>query len=111
MKAIRVHNCGGPEVLTLDDLPIAEPKPGEARIKIEASGINFIDIYQRTGLYPLKTPFTLGMEGVRRRRRGRCGRHRSENRRSSRLRNDFRIVCGICHCAGGEAGAAAVKSG
>ncbi|MGH7853243.1 MAG: quinone oxidoreductase family protein [Candidatus Binatia bacterium] len=64
MKAVRVHNYGGPEVLTLEDIPIPEPKPGEARVRIEASGINFIDIYQRTGLYPLQTPFTLGMEGA-----------------------------------------------
>jgi NADPH2:quinone reductase len=64
MKAVRVHNYGGPEVLTLEDIPVPEPKPGEARVKIEASGVNFIDIYQRTGLYPLKTPFTLGMEGA-----------------------------------------------
>jgi NADPH2:quinone reductase len=64
MKAVRVHNYGGPEVLTLEDIPIPEPKPGEAPVKIEASGVNFIDIYHRTGLYPLKTPFTLGMEGA-----------------------------------------------
>jgi NADPH2:quinone reductase len=64
MKAIRVHNYGGPEVLTFEDIPVPEPKPGEARVKIEASGVNFIDIYHRTGLYPLKTPFTLGMEGA-----------------------------------------------
>jgi NADPH2:quinone reductase len=64
MKAVRVHNYGGPEVLTLEDIPVPEPKPGEARVKIEASGVNFIDIYHRTGLYPLKTPFTLGMEGA-----------------------------------------------
>ena len=64
MKAVRVHNYGSPEVLTLEDIPVAELKPGEARVKIEASGVNFIDIYHRTGLYPLKTPFTLGMEGA-----------------------------------------------
>src|SRR5258707_4374711 len=64
MKAIRVHNYGGPEVLTYEDVPIPEPKAGEARVKIEAIGLNFIDIYHRTGLYPLKTPFTLGMEGA-----------------------------------------------
>jgi len=64
MKAVRVHNYGGPEVLTLEDIPVPEPKPGEARVKIDASGVNFIDIYHRTGLYPLKTPFTLGMEGA-----------------------------------------------
>ena len=64
MKAVRVHRYGGPEVLTNDDIPIPEPKAGEARVKIEASGLNFIDIYQRTGLYPLQTPFTLGVEGA-----------------------------------------------
>jgi NADPH2:quinone reductase len=64
MKAIRVHNYGDAEVLTLEDIPVPEPKTGEARVKIEASGVNFIDIYQRIGLYPLKTPFTLGMEGA-----------------------------------------------
>jgi NADPH2:quinone reductase len=64
MKAIRVHNFGGPEVLTYDDIPIPEPKAGEARVKIEAIGVNFIDIYHRTGLYPLPTPLTLGVEGA-----------------------------------------------
>jgi NADPH2:quinone reductase len=64
MKAIRVHKQGGPEVLVLDDIPVPEPKSGEARVKIEAIGVNFIDIYHRTGLYPVPTPFTLGMEGA-----------------------------------------------
>jgi NADPH2:quinone reductase len=64
MKAVRVHKYGGPEVLTQEDIPVPEPKAGEARVKIEAAGINFIDVYQRTGLYPLQTPFTLGMEGA-----------------------------------------------
>jgi NADPH2:quinone reductase len=64
MKAVRVHKYGGPEVLTLEEIPVPEPKAGEARVKIEAIGVNFIDIYQRTGLYPLQTPFTLGMEGA-----------------------------------------------
>lgn len=64
MKAIRVHKYGGPEVLTTDDIPVPEPKAGEARVKIEAIGVNFIDIYQRTGLYPIQTPFTLGSEGA-----------------------------------------------
>jgi NADPH2:quinone reductase len=63
MKAIRIHQYGGPEVLTYEDIPVPEPKAGEARVKIEAIGLNFIDIYQRTGLHPLPTPFTLGMEG------------------------------------------------
>ena len=64
MKAVRVHNYGGPEVLTLEEVPVPEPKAGEARVKIEAIGVNYIDIYQRTGLYPLQTPFTLGTEGA-----------------------------------------------
>lgn len=64
MKAVRVHNYGGPEVLTLEEIPVPEPKAGEARVKIEAIGVNYIDIYQRTGLYPLQTPFTLGTEGA-----------------------------------------------
>ena len=64
MKAILVHKHGGPEVLTLEDIPAPAPQAGEARIKIEATGVNFIDIYHRTGLYPLKTPFMLGMEGA-----------------------------------------------
>lgn len=64
MKSIRVHKYGGPEVLTYEDIAVPEPKAGEARVKIEAIGLNYIDIYQRTGLYPLHTPFTLGMEGA-----------------------------------------------
>jgi NADPH2:quinone reductase len=61
---VRVHKYGGPEVLSNDEIPVPEPKAGEARVKIEAIGVNYIDIYQRTGLYPLKTPFTLGTEGA-----------------------------------------------
>jgi NADPH2:quinone reductase len=64
MKAVRVHQYGDPEVLTYEDIPVPEPKAGEARVKIEATGVNYIDIYQRTGLYPLKTPFVLGTEGA-----------------------------------------------
>jgi NADPH:quinone reductase len=64
MHAIRVHKYGGPEALTLEEVPIPEPKAGEARVKVEAIGVNFVDIYQRTGLYPLQTPFTLGQEAA-----------------------------------------------
>jgi len=64
MKAIRIHNYGGPEALSLEDIAVPEPKAGEARVKIAAIGLNYIDIYQRTGLYPLPTPVTLGMEGA-----------------------------------------------
>ena len=64
MKAVRVHKYGGPGVLTLEEIPVPEPKAGEARVKIEAMGVNYIDIYHRTGLYPNKTPFVPGMEGA-----------------------------------------------
>jgi NADPH2:quinone reductase len=64
MKAIRVHQYGGGEVLSYEDVPVPEPGPGEARVKLEAIGLNYIDVYQRTGLYQLKLPFTLGMEAA-----------------------------------------------
>jgi NADPH2:quinone reductase len=64
MKAIRVHQYGGVEVLSYEDIPVPEPGAGEARVKIEAIGLNYVDVYQRAGLYQLKLPFTLGMEGA-----------------------------------------------
>jgi NADPH2:quinone reductase len=64
MKALRVHQYGGIDAIRLEDVPPPEPGAGEARVKIEAAGINYIDVYQRTGLYQLKLPFTLGMEGA-----------------------------------------------
>jgi NADPH2:quinone reductase len=64
MKAIRVNEHGGPEVLGYEDVPDPEPGPGEARVRLAASGVNFIDIYQRMGLYPIEPPFTLGQEGA-----------------------------------------------
>jgi len=64
MKAVRVHNFGGAEVLKNEEIAVPEPKAGEARVKIEAIGLNYIDIYQRTGLYPLPLPFTLGREAA-----------------------------------------------
>ncbi len=64
MKAIRVHQFGGPEVLKLEDLPIPQPGPDQALVKIEASGVNFIDVYHRTGLYPAPLPRLMGVEGA-----------------------------------------------
>lgn len=64
MKAIRVHAFGGPEVLQLDDIPIPEPAAGQVLIRIKAIGVNFIDIYHRTGLYKIDLPATLGMEAA-----------------------------------------------
>jgi NADPH2:quinone reductase len=64
MKAIRVRAPGGPEVLQLEELPTPKPGPGEALVKVEAAGVNFIDIYQRGGAYKIQTPFTIGQEGA-----------------------------------------------
>ncbi len=62
MKAIRVHTFGDPSVLRYEDAPLPEPGAGEARIKVEAVGVNYVDIYRRTGLYPGALPMTLGSE-------------------------------------------------
>ena len=63
-RAIQISAFGGPEQLQLVDLPVGEPGPGEIRIRHHACGLNFIDIYQRTGLYPNPLPLTLGMEAA-----------------------------------------------
>ena len=62
MKAIRVNTPGGPEVLRYEDVPEPQPKAGEATVKIDAAGINYIDVYQRSGQYKLALPLTLGLE-------------------------------------------------
>ena len=64
MKAIRIEQTGGPEVLHIVDIPKPEPKPGEVLVRHTAIGVNFIDTYHRTGLYPIKLPSGLGMEGA-----------------------------------------------
>jgi NADPH2:quinone reductase len=64
MRAIRLERTGGPEVLHLVDLPTPEPGPGEIRVRHQAIGLNFIDTYQRGGLYPLPLPATLGLEAA-----------------------------------------------
>ena len=65
MKAIRVHEAGGPEVLRWEDVSVGEPGPGEARIRHTAVGLNFVDVYYRTGLYkPPSYPFTPGSEAA-----------------------------------------------
>jgi len=63
-RAIRIDQPGGPEAMHLVDVPIGEPGPGEIRIRHHACGLNFIDVYHRTGLYPLPLPAGLGMEGA-----------------------------------------------
>lgn len=64
MKAIQVPRNGGPEVLTLVDLPVPPPKPNEIVVKISAIGINFIDVYYREGRYPVPLPFVDGTEAA-----------------------------------------------
>ena len=64
MKAIRVNEHGGPEVLSYEEVGLPEPGPGQARVRLAASGVNFIDVYVRTGVYPGEPPFTLGQEGA-----------------------------------------------
>jgi NADPH:quinone reductase len=64
MQAIQILKTGGPEVLSLRDIPTPEPGKGEALIRIEASGVNFIDTYFREGRYPATLPYTLGQEAA-----------------------------------------------
>jgi NADPH:quinone reductase len=63
-KAIRIHETGGPEVLRQEDVEVGEPKEGEARLRHTAIGVNYIDIYHRSGLYKLQLPSGLGVEGA-----------------------------------------------
>ncbi len=62
MKAVRIHTPGGPEALRYEDVPDPTPKPGHAVVKVDAAGLNYIDIYYRSGLYKTELPMTLGME-------------------------------------------------
>ncbi|MCB0194117.1 MAG: quinone oxidoreductase [Anaerolineae bacterium] len=64
MKAITVHQTGGPEVMTYEDVPTPEPGKGQVLVKLAAAGVNFIDVYHRTGLYPKPLPFSPGVEGA-----------------------------------------------
>src|SRR5690606_12949387 len=63
-RVIAINSVGGPEVLSVEDWPVGEPGPGEARVRQHAIGLNFIDTYQRSGLYPVPTPFVGGNEGA-----------------------------------------------
>ncbi len=64
MHAIQVRTAGGPEVLRIADIATPEPGEGQVLVRIEAAGVNFIDVYHRTGFYPLPLPFTPGQEGA-----------------------------------------------
>jgi len=63
-RAVRIHQPGGPEQLQLDTVEVGEPGPGQVRIRHHAIGLNFIDVYHRTGLYPMAMPQALGVEGA-----------------------------------------------
>jgi NADPH:quinone reductase len=63
-KAIRIHQTGGPEALRWEDVEVGDPAAGQARVRNTAIGVNFIDTYHRTGLYPLPLPSALGVEGA-----------------------------------------------
>src|SRR5712692_2181025 len=63
MKAVRIHEQGGPEVLRYEEIPLPELGPGQARVRLEACGVNFVDVYQRLGQYRLTLPVTLGQDG------------------------------------------------
>jgi NADPH2:quinone reductase len=62
--AIRIHETGGPDVLKWDEVEVGEPGPGQVKLRQEAAGLNFIDVYHRTGLYKQQLPFTPGVEGA-----------------------------------------------
>ncbi|WP_395622016.1 quinone oxidoreductase family protein [Sphingomonas daechungensis] len=63
-QAIRIHKTGGPEVLNWEEIEVGDPGPGQVRVRHEAVGLNYIDVYHRTGLYPQPLPFTPGVEGA-----------------------------------------------
>ncbi|HXC74799.1 MAG TPA: quinone oxidoreductase [Sphingomicrobium sp.] len=63
-SAIRIHEAGGPEVLKWETVEVGEPGPGQVRLRQEAAGLNYIDVYHRTGLYPQPLPFIPGVEGA-----------------------------------------------
>jgi len=64
MRAIRIHETGGVENIRVDDVPVPVPGAGEVRLRVEAAGLNFIDTYKRSGLYPVTLPHTLGQEAA-----------------------------------------------
>jgi len=64
MRAIRIHQTGGPEVMKLEEVDLAAPGEGQAQVRHHAIGVNYLDVYFRAGLYPSQTPFTPGSEGA-----------------------------------------------
>jgi NADPH2:quinone reductase len=64
MKAVRIHEAGGAGVMRVEEVPTPDPGEGEVRVRLTATGVNFIDTYYRSGMYPVPLPFTPGMEGA-----------------------------------------------
>jgi NADPH:quinone reductase len=64
MKAIRINEHGGPEVMKIEDLPTPAPQAGQVLVRVEAAGVNYIDTYQRSGHYKVPLPYTMGLEGA-----------------------------------------------
>src|SRR6266700_5043767 len=64
MKAVQVHSFGGPDVMSLEEMVLPEPGPFEARVKVEAIGVNFVDVYYRTGQYQRPLRLIPGMEAA-----------------------------------------------
>ena len=64
MRAIRVHEYGGPEAMRLEEVPTPKAGEGQALVRLEAAGVNYIDVYQRSGLYKGQLPLPLGLEGA-----------------------------------------------
>lgn len=64
MKAVRIHNFGGPEVLRFEEVPVPEPSESQALVRVMAAGVNFVDVYQRIGFYKVALPYTAGMEAA-----------------------------------------------
>ena len=62
--AIRIHEHGGPEKMQWEEVQVGDPGPGQVRVRNTAIGLNYVDTYQRSGLYPMQLPFTLGSEGA-----------------------------------------------
>lgn len=64
MRAVRIHETGGAEAMRMETVPVPRPGPGEALVRVETAGVNYIDVYKRTGLYKIPLPGTLGEEGA-----------------------------------------------
>src|SRR5687768_16058505 len=64
MRAVRIHSHGGADAMRIEDIPVPQPGNGQALVRLEAAGVNFIDVYKRTGLYKVPLPATLGEEGA-----------------------------------------------